>query len=93
MRYTTFITGYNTTAQRPTVGLATLTTEEQFQYTRELEQWSRDHLVQFMHTGKCSVEAIERMAKRKGIVAGLRAEAVSFDQSGKGRHHRICIIK
>jgi hypothetical protein len=83
---TTFISGYKTEVIFAKPDFSKMTPEEQFQNDLERKAFMDAHFVQFKHTGICSTESIQRMAARKGIVRGLAAEAVSFDQSGKSRH-------
>jgi hypothetical protein len=91
MRFTTFISGYNTAEQPVDDGapaLSELTPEQQLERVERVEQFSELHFVQVRGAGVWKPESIRRLAERRGIVRGLRAEAVSFDTSGKGRHVR-----
>ncbi len=44
--------------------------------------------VQFRIAGVAQPATVTSRATQRGITAGLKAEAVSFDGSGKGRHLR-----
>lgn len=84
-RYTTFIAGYNTAEANPHQ-YASLSGAEFAAAFEASEAWMKEHYIQIHHTGVCKPKTVRAIAARKGIVHGLKAEAVSFDQSGKGCH-------
>lgn len=91
MRFTTFISGYDTTEPPVASGapaLSELTPEQQAARVEQVRAFSELHFIQVRGAGIWKPESIRRLAARRGIVRGLRAEAVSFDSSGKGRHVR-----
>lgn len=81
-RYTTFVSGYNTAES--------MTDVERLDDAKRAE-WMNAHFRQIKRTGICKPETVFKMAAKMGIVHKLSAEAVSFDQSGKGRHDKKII--
>ena len=84
-RFTTFVRGFNTTEENPHryAGLSGAEFAAAFEAS---EAWMAAHYIQIKHAGTCKPETVRKLAAKRGIVRGLKAEAVSFDQSGKGRH-------
>ena len=74
-RYTTFILGFTTNQPLPR-GLS----------DEERMGWIDQYLVTARRAGRWKPESVRRLAVKLGIVRGLKAEAVSLDASGKGRH-------
>lgn len=96
MKFKTFISGYNVpdSDRYPKLGeiLKTIPIAKHWEYVSAHYEWLNDHFIQINRPGKWSIAAIERLASRYGIISGLKAEAVSFDESGGGRHIRKSII-
>ena len=85
-RYTTFVSGFNTDEANPH-HYAHLHGDAFAAVFEASEAWMKEHYIQIKHTGVCKPETVRKLAAQRGIVRGLKAEAVSFDQSGKGRHN------
>lgn len=91
MRFTTFISGYDTAKTPVAAGapaLSDLSPEQQAARVEQVRAFGELHFIQLRGAGIWKPESSRRLAARRGIVYGLRAEAVSFDSSGKGRHVR-----
>lgn len=84
-RFKTFISGFNTNEVRAPL-TAGMTPEQQLQFTIDGEAFMRAHYIQTTRAGQLKPETVRKIAAKLGIVRGLKAEAVSFDGSGKGRH-------
>jgi len=70
MRFTTFISGYNTAEQPVDDGapaLSELTPEQQLERVERVEQFSELHFVQVRGAGVWKPESIRRLAERRGI--------------------------
>ncbi len=89
-KFTTFISGFNTCEVQAPLA-AGMTPEQQLQVTIDSEAFMKAHFVQTRRAGQLKPETVRKIAAQMGIVRGLRAEAVSFDGSGKGRHAKRII--
>ena len=84
--YTTSICGFNTVEVNPHLHYMHLHGQAFAVALEAYELWMKEHYIRIKHTGVCKPETVRKLAAQRGIVRALRAEAVSFDQSGKGRH-------
>lgn len=87
MKFTTLISGFNTTDACP----RDPSVDGWVADYKASQAWMKEHYVQVQVAGRASPDNIAKIAARKGIVRGLKAEATSFDQSGKGRHVTVVL--
>ena len=82
-KHATFISGYDTIEEL---------SSDQLKDDTIRTAWINDHFKQIQHSGICKLDTVIKIATNAGIVRKLSAVAMSFDQSGKGRHVRKVII-
>ena len=87
MKFTTLISGFNTADVCPCDASENGWVAD---YTAS-QAWMNAHHVQIHVAGRATQANIAKIAARKGIVRGLRAEATSFDSSGKCRHVTVVL--
>lgn len=84
-KYSTLVSGFNTNEQIISA-FTGQTPEEQMQLLADSEKFMNKHYIQVRRPGVLKPATIAKLAAKLGIVRGLKAEAASWDQSGKGRH-------
>lgn len=88
-KYTTLVSGYTADpAGRPAFpNRAECSSDEEYaQAARANEAWSKKHFQSTRRAGICKPETCLKMAAKLGLTHNIKAEAASFDQSGKGRN-------
>jgi hypothetical protein len=93
-KYTTLVCGYTADpalAPKHPNRATCISDADYAEQARAAQAWSDAHYKSTRRAGRCSAETCKKMAAKIGITHGAKAEAASFDSSGKGRHSFVKI--